>query len=283
MSQREFQIFDKVFGSLSAFLSSIIVLIAGVLVLFPIIILLLTALKTRSEYFEDPLALPASLQFENFAEAWSTGGFQTYMMNSVVVAFVGLAILITVTTMAAYALVQFDLPYGRLILLVVIAGFMVPPEVLIAPLFPMMDSIGWINTRRSLIAVYVAFAIPFSVFFLRQYFVKLPKEYAEAARLEGCSEFQIFSRIYLPLSIPAIAAVFVFQFVWFWNEFLYAIVFITRDDMRTAPAGLTAFQGAYGQDFTLLATGIIIAAIPAVIVFLILRKYFVRGFLRGNV
>lgn len=283
MSRRKYQVLNNSPDSLSTFLSSVVVVIAGGFVLFPIVILLLTALKTRSEYFEDPLALPESLQFENFVEAWSVGGFQTYMLNSVIVSFVGLAILLAITTIAAYALVHFDLPYGKLILLVVIAGFMVPPEVLIAPLFPMMDSLGWINHRRSLIAVYVAFAIPFSVFFLRQYFVKLPKEYAEAARIEGCSEFQIFSRIYLPLSLPAIAAVFVFQFVWFWNEFLYAIVFITQDSSRTTPAGLTAFQGAYGQDFTLLATGIIIAAIPAVIIFLILRKYFVKGFLRGNV
>ncbi len=262
-------------------LSAVVVLVGGVL-LFPLYILLSAALKTRQEYFADALALPTSPQFGNFTEAWTDGGFQTYMLNSAIIVGIGLIVLLAVSLLAAYALVQFDIGGTKYLLLVVIAGLMVPPQVLIAPLFPIMDSVGWINTRLSLIAVYVAFAIPFSVFFFRQYFVTLPASYAAAARLDGCSELQVFTRIYLPLSIPAITTVFVFQFVLFWNEFLYALLFITEDSRRTTPAGLNAFQGEFGQDFTLLAASVIIAAIPAIIVFLIFRKYFVQGFIQGQ-
>lgn len=263
-------------------LTVLVATVCGV-ILFPIVILVSTAVKSSSEYFEDPLAPPTSLRIENFLTAWVQGNFGTYVTNSVIVVFVGIAILIAVSLLAAYALVELDLPGSDAILLVVLLGFMVPPQVLIAPLFPIMDSLGWLNHHRSLIAVYVAFAIPFSVFFFRQYFLTISSSYGEAARLNGCTEFQVFSRIYLPLSIPAIATVFVFQFVLFWNEFLYAIVFITETDLRTAPAGLSAFQGQFNQNFTLLAAGIIIASVPAVIVFLVLRKYFIRGFVRGQV
>lgn len=256
--------------------------VAGML-LFPLYIIAGMALKPSQEFFASPLAPPTDLHFENIVTAWTTGGFSTYVLNSVIVVSVSLICLVVVSSLAAYALVEFDVPLKRLLLLGIVAGFMVPPEVLVAPLFAMMDTLGWRNTYQSVILVYVAFGIPFSVFFIRQYFTTLPASYAEAARLDGCTELQVFSRIYLPMSIPAVTTVTVFQFVLYWNEFLYAIVFLTRDTMRTAPAGLLAFQGAHATDYTLLAAGVLIAAIPSVIVFIVFRNYFVRGFTMGRV
>ncbi len=256
--------------------------VAGLL-LFPLYIVFSMALKPSHEFFADPLGPPSELHLENFVTAWTTGGFSTYVLNSVVVVTVSLLLLVLISSLAAYALVEFDVPWKNLALLAIIAGFMVPPEVLIAPLFALMEALGWRNAYRSVIVVYVAFGVPFSVFFIRQYFTTLPGSLAEAARLDGCTELQVFSRIYLPMSIPAITTVTVFQFVLYWNEFLYAIVFLTQDSMRTAPAGLLAFQGAHETDYTLLAAGVIIAAIPSVIVFIAFRNSFVRGFTMGRV
>ena len=280
---------DTVVQSLSVFvrfkrffMTAAGVAVAGVLA-FPLYIIVGMALKDSREFFGDPLGLPETVNLENLIEAWTAGGFATYVFNSALVVGVSLLLLVAVSSVAAYALVEFDLPWKNGILFAIVAGFMVPPEVLVAPLYTLMDGVGWIDTHLSVIAVYVAFGVPFSVFFIRQYFTTLEGSYAEAARLDGCTEFQVFSRIYLPLSLPAITTVTVFQFVLYWNEFLYALVFLPSDGMRTAPAGLLAFQGAHETDYTLLAAGVLIASIPAVIVFFVFRNSFIRGFTMGRV
>lgn len=257
--------------------------LAAAAVLLPLWVVTTASLKPDREFFDGAINPPTEWQFQNLIDAWTIGGFSGYMLNSLIVATVGLAILLTICLLAAYALVQFDIPKKRYILLGIIAGFMIPPEVLVVPLYNMMDGLGWLNQLRSVILVYVAMAIPFSVFFIRQFFISIPGALAEAARMDGCSEFQVFTRVYLPLSVPAVTTVFVFNFVLFWNEFLYAIIFLTRDQVRTAPAGLLAFQGQFEQSFTMIAAGVIIAALPTIIVFLLFRDYFIRGFTMGRV
>lgn len=252
-------------------------------VLLPLWVVTTASLKPDREFFAGAINPPSEWQFQNLIDAWTIGGFSGYMLNSLIVVTVGLTILLTICLLAAYALVQFEIPKKRYILLGIIAGFMIPPEVLVVPLYNMMDGLGWLNQLRSVIIVYVAMAIPFSVFFIRQFFISIPGSLAEAARMDGCSEFQVFSRVYLPLSVPAVTTVFVFNFVLFWNEFLYAIIFLTRDQVRTAPAGLLAFQGQFSQSFTMIAAGVIIAALPTIIVFLLFRDYFIRGFTMGRV
>ncbi|MWV64395.1 ABC transporter permease subunit [Halorubrum sp. JWXQ-INN 858] len=264
------------------FLTALGVTFAGMLA-FPLYIIVSMALKTSQEFFSDPLGLPEAVDIGNLTAAWTAGGFATYVLNSAIVVGISLVVLVAVSSLAAYALVEFEIPWKNGILVAIVAGFMVPPEVLVAPLYTFMDTLGWIDTHLSVIAVYVAFGVPFSVFFIRQYFTTLEGSYAEAARLDGCTELQVFSRIYLPLSIPAITTVTVFQFVLYWNEFLYALVFLPSDGMRTAPAGLLAFQGTHATNYTLLAAGVLIASIPAVIVFFVFRNYFIKGFTMGRV
>lgn len=246
--------------------------------LFPLFLLVNGSLKGAGKLFDAPLSLPETLHFENYVQAWQQGGLGHYFMNSAFVVLTTLSILIILSSMIAYALVRFDFPAQRVILITVLAGFMIPPQVLLVPLYSLMDTLGLLNTYAALVFTYLGFSIPFSVFFLRQYFVKIPDGFAEAARIGGCSELVIFSRIYLPLSLPAISAVVVFQFVFLWNEFLYALVFISSDTKRTLPAGLMALQGQYATDWTLLFTGIVIAILPTIVFFLLFQKQFIRGF-----
>lgn len=263
------------------FLAVLATTIAG-LMLFPVVLILSVSMRESDAYFRDPVAIPSTLKLENYVEAWTAGGFQQYMLNSFIVVTVSLLLLLSVSLLAAYALIQFDFPAKKILLFYIIAGFMVPPEVLIAPLFAIVDYLGWINTYHAIILMYTAIGIPFAFFYIRQYLTTLPKTYAEAARMDGYSEWQILSRIYLPLSLPAITTIGVFHFVLYWNEFLYALIFLQDDGMRTAPAGLLAFSNAHTTDYTLEATGVVIAAIPAVIVFLLFRRHFIKGFTRGE-
>lgn len=272
----------QVIHAYKSYFASLLALLAAGFVLFPIVISVMTTLKTQREYFSDPLALPQEIQFENYIEAWTVGGFQHYMVNSFIVVTISLTILIVISLLATYALMHFDIPYKTGILLIIIAGFMIPPEVMVVPIFTIMNEAGWINQYRSLISIYVTFSISFSVFFLVQYFSTISDDVVDAARADGCSELQVLTRIYVPMSIPAITTILVFQFVVLWNEFMYALLMVPRDSMRTAPAGLMALRGGHTLDHTLLATGAIVAAIPTILVFLVFRNHFVRGFTFGQ-
>lgn len=263
-------------------LSALLVFIVAGVFLVPILLLLVTSVKSKTEIFTDPLALPQELQIENYANAWTTGGFDHYFMNSVIVVSVALVLILLLSSLAAYALVQFDFPADDFLLVFFLAGFMIPPQVLLVPLYTIMNALNLLNTYFSLIFAYVAFGLPFSVFLLRQFFVTIPDTYAEAARMDGCTELQVFFRIYLPLSMPALAAIAIYQFVFLWNEFLYAIIFITDDAKRTLPAGLMAFQGQYAGDWAQLAAGIVIAVTPTVIFFLLFQRQFMRGISMGT-
>jgi raffinose/stachyose/melibiose transport system permease protein len=262
-------------------LSTLLVFVFAGVFLVPLGLLLVTSVKSKNEIFANPLALPEQIQFRNYMNAWTTGGFDQYFMNSVLVVGISLVCILILSSLAAYALVQFDFPASNFMLVFFLAGFMIPPQVLLVPLYTIMNALNLLNTYYSLIFAYIAFGLPFSVFLLRQFFVTIPDTYAEAARMDGCNEFQVFYRIYLPLSLPALAAVAIYQFVFLWNEFLYAIIFITDDAKRTLPAGLMAFQGQYAGDWAQLAAGIVIAVTPTVIFFLIFQRQFMRGISMG--
>ena len=262
-------------------LSTLLVFVLAGVFLVPLGLLLVTSVKSKNEIFANPLALPEQIQFRNYMNAWTTGGFDQYFMNSVIVVGISLVCILILSSLAAYALVQFDFPASNFMLVFFLAGFMIPPQVLLVPLYTIMNALNLLNTYYSLIFAYIAFGLPFSVFLLRQFFVTIPDTYAEAARMDGCNEFQVFYRVYLPLSLPALAAVAIYQFVFLWNEFLYAIIFITDDAKRTLPAGLMAFQGQYAGDWAQLAAGIVIAVTPTVIFFLIFQRQFMRGISMG--
>lgn len=260
-----------------AFITLILFAFTG-LTLFPIFLLVNGSLKQPGNIFSDPLALPETINIDNYVRAWNQAGLSQYFMNSAIVVLTTLAILIILSSMIAYALVRFDFPAQRAILITVLAGFMIPPQVILVPLYSIMSSLNLLNTYAALVFTYLGFSIPFSVFFLRQYFVDIPEDFAEAARIGGCSELAIFGRIYLPLALPALSAVLVYQFIFLWNEFLYALVFISDNAKRTLPAGLMAFQGQFSTDWSLLFAGIVIAVIPTVVFFLLFQRQLIRGF-----
>ena len=283
MSTRARQ-FKKIFGNelsnTKTFITLGLFTLVG-LTFFPIYILLTLPFKSRSKIFSDPLALPETLEFGRFVTAWNVGGFSQYFTNSIIVVTVSLAAIIVIGSLGAFALVQFDFGAKRFTLVFLISGLMIPTQVLIIPLYSMMNQLGLLNSFYSLFLVYIAFAMPFSVFLIRQFFLGIPDSFAEAARIDGCSEFQVFWKIYLPLAAPALAALAIYQFVFLWNEFLYVLTFITQDAHRTLPAGLLAFQGRRANQWGLLFAGVIISVLPTVIFLAIFQRQFVRGVTMG--
>ena len=265
--------------------ASIFAVFLATISIFPIYVLLNSAVRPYADVVGDPLqpAFLEELTWENFIYAWQEGGFDQYVFNSVFIVVTSVIAIILICSLAAYALMYMDVPHSKKWVMFLFAGFLLPSQVLFVPLFLMMNEIGMINRYPSLIIVYIGFGISFSVFFFYQFYQTVPHTYREAAKIDGASEISIFLRIYFPLSLPVVYTIAIVQFVWLWNEFLYALTFLTSDEKRTLPAGLVSFQSVHLTDWASLTAGVVIAVIPTVIIFLLFQKYFIRGFTGGRV
>lgn len=249
---------------------------------FPMYVLLLLPFKSSSDIFTDPLSIPDQFSFETYAHVWFEAGFQHFFFNSVFVVSLSLVFIIATAALAAFALVQYDFGAKNILMAFLIGGLLIPVQVLIVPLYTLMGSLDLLNTYWAMILTYVAFAIPFSVFLIRQFFVGIPDSYAEAARMDGCSELQVFYRIYLPLAAPAIAALAIYQFVFVWNEFLFVITYVSDNTARTLPAGLFIFQGERGANaWPQLFAAVVISVLPTIIFLSIFQRQFIRGVTMG--
>lgn len=218
----------------------------------------------------------------NLTEALGRGDLVTWIFNSVVVTVCSVLIATAVSVFAAYALARMDF-YGREIILNGTVSLMVvPPVVLIVPLFLLMVKANLINTLPSVIIVYAGLTIPLSVYLLTNFFRTLPYEIEEAARIDGCSTFGILWRIVLPLSAPALLTCIIVNALWVWNELLIALVFLQSNDSRTLIAGLTLFKGQFSVNEPLVMSGALIATVPMLLLYLFGQRFFIRGLVAGS-
>ena len=197
------------------------------------------------------------------------------MFNSVVITVVKVPLGLFISAMAAYALSRMRLPGGRAIFLLVLFGTMLPFQVMLAPLFTLVNGLGLINTKIGAILPYLAFGVPYQVFILHGFFSEVPKELSEAALVDGASHFTIFRRIFLPISLPVLAALLILDFVATWNEFAMALVILQDNSTWTLPLGLMSFQSQFQSDYGQLNAAIVMTVLPATIVYLIFQRYFV--------
>jgi raffinose/stachyose/melibiose transport system permease protein len=250
----------------------------------PFIFIVFTALKTNSTVMgSSPFAAPASLEWRNFSGAWARGHFSTTVFNSVVITLIKVPLGLIISAMAAYALSRIRLPAGRAIFLLVLFGTMLPFQVMLAPLFTLVNQFGLINSYVGIILPYLAFGVPYQVFILHGFFSEVPKELSEAALVDGASHFTIFRRIFLPLSLPVLAALLILDFVATWNEFAMALVILQDNSRWTLPLGLMSFQSQFSNDYGQLNAAIVMTVLPATIVYLIFQRYFVSGLTSGAI
>ncbi len=250
----------------------------------PFIFIVFTSLKTNSTVMgSSPFAAPTSLEWRNFAGAWARGHFSTTVFNSVVITLIKVPLGLIISAMAAYALSRIRLPAGRAIFLLVLFGTMLPFQVMLAPLFTLVNQFGLINSYVGIILPYLAFGVPYQVFILHGFFSEVPKELSEAALVDGASHFTIFRRIFLPLSLPVLAALLILDFVATWNEFAMALVILQDNSRWTLPLGLMSFQSQFSNDYGQLNAAIVMTVLPATIVYLIFQRYFVSGLTSGAI
>ena len=255
---------------------------------FPMIWVAYSSLKADDAIFRDTFALPpvSDLRTDNYARAWSGAHFGGYFMNSVVVTGVSVSLIVSLGSMAAYALARFSHPAGRVVFGLMMAGLTIPAQLAVVPLFFELRALGLLNSRTGLILVYTANGLPFAIFILAGFFRSLPRSLYEAAVVDGCGEFSAFWRVLLPLARPGLVTVAIFQFIGVWREYFYAFMLVNGDTAhaaRTLPLGLAnlSIAAEYRTEYGMLFAGIILVTLPILVVYLVLQRQIVRGIAAG--
>lgn len=264
---------------------ALLYLVFGVLALvalYPLLWLALNSLKTEVQMFQNTWSLPTELHWEHYTRAWQYG-IAKYFLNSVLVTAVSVFLVVLISTMAAYALSRFRFRGQTLFLFLILGGLMLAPGVSLIPLFRILVKLKLYNTYFAMILPDVAFGIPFTTFLLRGFLLELPRDFEEAANIDGAGPVGVFRHIIVPLCRPIVASVTVLEAMRVWNEFMFAQTFIESDKLRTLPVGITAFSSALRTEWTSIMAGLVIAALPMVLLFVLAQRHLVRGLTAGGV
>jgi raffinose/stachyose/melibiose transport system permease protein len=261
--------------------NSLLVLLMAVTII-PFITLLVTALHPAGSY-PSGLELPDTLHWENFAAAFQSANMGKLLWSSVLIVIGVVPISLLISTLAGFALGHLRPPGGRVIFVVFLLGLTLPFQGVIVPLYFQMRDFGLLNTRWAIILPLIGLYMPFAVMWMRAHFVNMPQDLSEAARMDGATTWKLFTKIHLPLSMPALSSLAILLFLWTWNQFLLAVVLVDDATKRTMAGALGAFQGQYGTDIPLLCAGSLLILTPTLIVFLIFQRKFVSALLQGAV
>ena len=256
--------------------SQILLTLVALVFLIPIIWMVLSALKPSAEVFTVPPTLfGSSVMFSNFAEAWNYLPFGRFILNTAFVAGIGTLITLLASAMSAYAFARLNFRFRGGLFVLYLSTLIVPQEVIVIPMFLVMQQLDWVNSYQALILPWAFTA--FGTFLLRQFFLTIPIELEEAAKIDGAGHIRILSSIIIPISAPAIAVLAVFTFIAYWNSFLWPLIIISSTEKMTVPLGLQLFLGQQGQRWELLMAAATISMVPTVLLVLVLQKYLVRG------
>lgn len=256
----------------------------SVLWLLPIALVLLTAIRTFDDIAGQGLgSLPHSFSLESFGEAWGAGGEAGAMLNSVLVTVPTVVVSLALSAAAAFALSRYAIPLRRTIILLMLTGNLLPPQILLVPVEKLTEVLGIYDTLPALIVVQVGFGLGFYTFVLYGFMRTIPNEIQEAAVIDGAGTVQIFWRIILPLTRPALAALAALCFTWTFNDLLWSITVLRTETVMPVTPALLGLQGQYVSNWNVVAAGSAIAAIPTVAVFLRFQRHFISGLAVGAV
>jgi len=256
--------------------------IAVCVILFPVFWMFSSSFKGQTELFaRDMTLLPVQWTWENYKNVWFNTPFPRYFWNSFYIATITTIITVTFAIYAAYAIARIKFRGRFLIGMVLLVTQMFPHVTLVLPLFLLMRDLGLFDTHAALIIANVAFALPFAVWMLRGFFMSIPAELEDAAAVDGAGLLTTLHWVIVPLAGPGIAAVAMFTFIRSWNEFLFALVLLQSQSLRTLPLGLASFQEEYTYRWDLMMAGGAIIALPVLFFFLLMQRFIVQGLLGG--
>ena len=261
-----------------------LVLVAiSVTTIYPLVFMVMSAVKGEPEFIDNPYGWPRSPTFHNVLSAWKYGKFGLYLGNSLVVVVAAVVLSWAVCGMAGYALSHLRFRGRRVMFFAILGSMMIAPQVIIIPLHSMLTQIGLINMRTGLVLVYVTLATPFGTYLMTSYFRGIPRELVEAAEVDGASHLQVLWHVMLPVARPALITLGIFNFLWMWNELLFSLLILKDDSVRTLMVGVANLRGQYTTNIPYLSAGLFLAALPVLIVFLIFQTQLTKGMTMGAV
>jgi raffinose/stachyose/melibiose transport system permease protein len=257
-----------------------ILILISLIWIIPIYTLIATALKSKTDFYNNAslFSPPAAIAWSNFSDALTQGRLLRYMGNDLWICILKVPLGIFVEALAAFALTRLpEIKHKTGLFIFFLIGMMLPFQIALVPINVIYSRLKLLNTYTGLFYVYVGFGISYGILILRGFFRTIPKEIDDAARIDGCNKWQLFSRIIVPISKPPIATLIITDWLATWNEYLLALVIINDNTKKTVPVGLMTFVGEHGTDYGLLCAGTLLCVLPALVVYLIFQRYFVEG------
>lgn len=249
--------------------------------LYPVYFAVNNALKTDKGYILNRFNVVTDPTIQNFINAWNRSRLSEYFLNSVVTTAGAVALLLLVSSLAGFAFAMLRFPYRKLLFIVILASLMIPVQVVLVPFYRTIVTLGLVNTRIGLIISYTSFFLPFCVYLMTAFYSALPKELVEAARMDGAKLIQIWWHVMLPLGKPALITLGILNTLYCWNDVLISLLVLQKE--RTLMVGIAALKGQYTTNVPLLMAGIVIAAAPIVIIYVIFQRRIVNGIATGAV
>lgn len=253
--------------------------------LIPLFLAFTTSVKSMDEIMGTGAmwAFPQDWQFQNFAKVWTSVGMGRYVLNTIIITVPSVLFALLVSSLGAFALAMYQFKLNKTVLIMFIAGMLIPFQMLMIPVFRLSDNLGLMNTWLGVILFHVAFQLGFCTFFLRNFMRQIPFSLVEATRIDGATDFRIYWQIILPLAKPSMAALAVLEFTWIWNDLLWSMVLLQSDALKPVTLGLANMQGEFVSYYNMTAAGSIIAMAIPLGFFLAFQRYFVRGMTVGAV
>ncbi|HIZ22104.1 MAG TPA: carbohydrate ABC transporter permease [Candidatus Blautia faecigallinarum] len=257
----------------------VLLIILAIIWIIPIFTLVATALKHKKDFMGgiSLFQLPDEIAWDNFYNAITQGRLLTYMKNDLIVSFLKVPLGIFVGSLAAFSMTRLKIKHSTGIFVFFLIGMMLPMQTALVPINMIYSKLGLLNTYFGLFYVYIGFGLSYCILIMRGFMKGIPKDIDEAAYIDGCNKWRLFYRIILPVSKPAIATLFITDFLSTWNEYLLASVIINDNAMKTVPVGIMTFVGEHGTDYGYLCAGVLVSVIPVMVVYLVFQRYFVEG------
>ncbi|SDO41285.1 raffinose/stachyose/melibiose transport system permease protein [Microbacterium sp. ru370.1] len=262
---------------------NLLLIALSIAMIYPIVIIVITAFKPNLEVLTNPTGLPQAPTFDNFVTSWQDAGFANLFFNSVLLTVVSMTVATFVAALASYAIVRQATRIGSGVYLLLAAGIFLPMQLALVPQFRVVRDLGLINNYAGVILLYIAGALPFGVFLMAAFMRQVPKEIVEAAVIDGAGYFTLFRRIFLPLARPAIATFWVLQGVGVWNDYLVPQLLLTDPSKRTLTTGVLYFKAQYLADWGNIMAAVLIMSLPILLLFVFAQRFFVSGLYAGAV
>jgi len=256
-------------------------IVASLIMVLPFLWMITTSLKPSKLAFTAPYLYPTTFHWQNYTDAWNEAPFGTYYRNSIVVALAITIGQVVTSALAAYAFDRYEFPLKRTLWFALLGTLMIPLPLLVIPTYQIVSHLGWGDSLIALIVPRCWSA--FGVLMLRQFFASIPRDFDDAARVDGAGTLRIIVRIIVPMARPAMATLALFAFLFAWNDFLWPLIVLNSPEHFTVPLGVANFTGKYGTRWTLLMAATVTATLPAVIAFLAMQKSLIRGLVAGGI